>query len=68
MTQRQIGKIVQNISFTPVFAACSVAYLVAFGLVHWLVGELGVIREIRPATAEGVANCCRGRTWTSSRC
>jgi hypothetical protein len=37
---------VQNVSFAPVFAACAVMYLLALGLVHWLVGDLGSIRKI----------------------
>ncbi len=46
ITQLYIGWVVQHISFAPVFAACATVYLVAFGLVHWLIGELGVIREV----------------------
>jgi len=49
ITQFYIGWAVQNLSFAPVFAACSVMYLLALGLVHWLVGELGVIRGIGAA-------------------
>lgn len=50
-TQWYIGWVVQNLSFAPVFAACSVMYLVALGLVHWLIGELGRIRRLAPASA-----------------
>jgi ACS family hexuronate transporter-like MFS transporter len=46
ITQWYIGWVVQNVSFAPVFAACSVMYLLAFGLVHWLVGDIGSIRKI----------------------
>lgn len=45
-TQPAIGWVVQKLSFTPVFAACSGVYLVAFLLVHFLIGELGVIRRV----------------------
>jgi ACS family hexuronate transporter-like MFS transporter len=46
LTQLAIGRTVQAESFTPVFATCAVAYLVAFGLVVWLVGELGHIVDV----------------------
>jgi ACS family hexuronate transporter-like MFS transporter len=52
-TQLGIGWIVQNLSFAPIFAACALLYLVAFGLVYWLIGELGVIRHIAPAPTIG---------------
>ncbi len=48
ITQLSIGWAVQNLSFAPVFAACALLYLVAFGLVYLLIGELGVIRQIAP--------------------
>jgi ACS family hexuronate transporter-like MFS transporter len=51
ITQLSIGWVVQNLSFTPVFAACSVMYLVAFGFVHWFIGELGLIRKLPSAQA-----------------
>jgi len=51
VTQWSIGWVVQNISFAPVFAACSLMYLVAFALVHRLVGELGRIRRLAPVSA-----------------
>lgn len=41
MTQMLIGYTIANMSFTPVFTACALMYLVAFALVTWLVGELG---------------------------
>jgi len=46
VTQYTIGWVVQNLSFAPVFAFCAFAYLLALGLVHWLIGELGVIRQV----------------------
>ncbi|RPJ56575.1 MAG: MFS transporter [Acidobacteria bacterium] len=46
-TQPMIGWAVQTLSYTPVFAACSGVYLVAFLLVHFLIGELGVIRRVK---------------------
>ena len=45
-TQPLIGWAVQTLSYTPVFAAISGVYLVAFLLVHFLIGELGVIRRV----------------------
>ncbi len=50
ITQLSIGWIVQHLSFTPIFAVCAVMYLAAFGLVHWLIGDLGTIRKLAPAT------------------
>ena len=47
VTQQLIGWTVEHVSFTPVFAVCSVVHLTAFALVCWLVGELGKIREVR---------------------
>jgi ACS family hexuronate transporter-like MFS transporter len=46
ITQWYIGWVVQNVSFAPVFAACSVMYLLALGVVHWLIGDIGLIRKI----------------------
>lgn len=46
LTQLGVGWAVQNLSFTPVFAFCSVAHLAAFGLVILLIGELGRIQTI----------------------
>ena len=46
VTQLTIGWVVQNVSFSPIFAVCSVMYLIAFALVHMLIGELGIIRHI----------------------
>ena len=46
LTQLGIGWVVQHLSFAPIFAAISVAYLVAFVLVHLLIGELGRVRAV----------------------
>jgi ACS family hexuronate transporter-like MFS transporter len=46
ITQRIIGWAVQNLSFAPVFAVCSVMYLLGFMFVHLLVGDLGRIRQL----------------------
>jgi MFS transporter, ACS family, aldohexuronate transporter len=46
ITQLSIGWVVQNLSFTPIFAVCAVMYLIAFWLAHRLIGELGKIRAI----------------------
>jgi ACS family hexuronate transporter-like MFS transporter len=46
VTQWYIGNIVETFSFAPIFAACAGMYLLAFGLVHWLIGELGSIRPL----------------------
>ena len=50
LTQWYIGWVVQNLSFAPIFAVCAVVYLIAFGLVHVLIGELGFIRKLNPAS------------------
>ena len=46
VTQQLIGWTVQNHSFTPVFAVCSVVHLTGLALVVWLIGELGKVREV----------------------
>jgi ACS family hexuronate transporter-like MFS transporter len=46
LTQLAIGWVVQNLSFAPIFAAISVAYLLALALVQLLIGELGRVREV----------------------
>lgn len=46
ITQLTIGWVVANLSFAPIFAACAVMYLVALAGVQFLIGELGVVREI----------------------
>jgi ACS family hexuronate transporter-like MFS transporter len=55
ITQWYIGRVVENFSFMPIFAASSVMYLLAFILVHALIGELGYIRKLAgPPIARGV--------------
>jgi ACS family hexuronate transporter-like MFS transporter len=49
ITQLSIGWVVQNFSFMPIFIACSVMYLFAFALVHFLIGELGRVRSVASA-------------------
>jgi ACS family hexuronate transporter-like MFS transporter len=46
VTQLNIGKVVENVSFAPIFAFCAFAYLAGFLLVHFLIGRLGEIREV----------------------
>jgi ACS family hexuronate transporter-like MFS transporter len=48
-TQWYIGWVVQNLSFAPIFAVCAVIYLVALGIVQWLIGDLGRIRSLAPS-------------------
>jgi ACS family hexuronate transporter-like MFS transporter len=40
LTQLEIGRVVQTVSYTPLFIVCAFVYLVTFALVSWLVGEL----------------------------
>jgi ACS family hexuronate transporter-like MFS transporter len=46
ITQLAIGWVVMNFSFAPIFAAISMAYLLAFVLVQVLIGELGQVRAL----------------------
>jgi len=46
VTQLYIGKVVQGLSFAPIFAICGVMYLIALALVHGLIGQLGSIRQV----------------------
>jgi MFS transporter, ACS family, hexuronate transporter len=46
ITQLAIGQVVQRASFTPIFATIAGAYLIAFLLVHFLIGELGRPRAV----------------------
>jgi len=46
ITQLVIGKVVQDFSYVPIFGVISVSYVVAFALVHALIGELGRVREL----------------------
>ncbi len=49
ITQLVIGGVVGTYGYAPIFAVCSVMYLVALGCVHFLIGELGVIRQVKSA-------------------
>jgi len=55
ITQWYIGNVVETFSFAPIFATCAVMYLLAFGLVHWLIGELGTIRPLSVSEKNRVA-------------
>ena len=46
LTQLAIGWVVQNLSFAPIFAVISVAYLLALAVVHTLIGDLGRVRTL----------------------
>jgi ACS family hexuronate transporter-like MFS transporter len=46
LTQLAIGHVVAAFSYAPVFAVCSVMYLIAFACVSLLAKDLGRIREI----------------------
>jgi ACS family hexuronate transporter-like MFS transporter len=46
VTQLIIGRVVDTAGYVPLFLVCSVAYLVAFGAVVLLIGELGRVRHI----------------------
>jgi MFS transporter, ACS family, hexuronate transporter len=47
ITQLVIGSVVMKYGYGPIFAVCSVMYLAALAGVHFLIGELGVIRQIK---------------------
>jgi ACS family hexuronate transporter-like MFS transporter len=46
VVQLIIAGVVVKYGYGPIFAVCSVMYLVALGVVHLLIGELGVIRRV----------------------
>jgi MFS transporter, ACS family, hexuronate transporter len=46
ITQLTIGWVVQNLSYGPIFVACSISYLLALLIVQYWIGPLGTIREI----------------------
>jgi ACS family hexuronate transporter-like MFS transporter len=46
LSQLGIGRLVQHLSYTPIFFVCGIVYLIGFVLVHKLIPQLGVIREI----------------------
>jgi ACS family hexuronate transporter-like MFS transporter len=49
ITQLVIGSVVTKYGYGPIFAVCSVMYLAALAGVHFLIGELGVIRQVKAA-------------------
>jgi ACS family hexuronate transporter-like MFS transporter len=49
ITQLVIGNVVTKYGYGPIFAVCSVMYLAALAGVHFLIGELGVIRQVKAA-------------------
>jgi MFS transporter, ACS family, hexuronate transporter len=51
ISQLVICGVVMKLGYGPIFAVCSVMYLVALAAVHFLIGELGVIRKIPPVPA-----------------
>ncbi len=46
LTQLAIGRIAERAGFGPLFAFCGLLYLLAFASVHFLAGDLGVVRQI----------------------
>jgi ACS family hexuronate transporter-like MFS transporter len=56
VAQLIIGGVVMKYGYGPIFAVCSVMYLVALGVVHVLIGELGVIRKIPQARRPAAVN------------
>ncbi len=46
VTQLIIGGVITKWGYAPIFAVCSVMYLIALAAVHFLIGELGVIRRV----------------------
>jgi ACS family hexuronate transporter-like MFS transporter len=46
VAQLIIGGVIMKYGYGPIFAVCSVMYLVALAAVHFLIGELGVIRKM----------------------
>jgi ACS family hexuronate transporter-like MFS transporter len=55
LSQLAIGRIAQHAGFGPLFAFCGLLYLLAFASVHFLAGELGVIRSIPQSAARASA-------------
>lgn len=45
-TQLGIGRVVERLSYAPVFAACAAVYLAAYFVVRRFVGELGVVQPL----------------------
>jgi MFS transporter, ACS family, hexuronate transporter len=48
VSQLVIGVVIMKFGYGPIFAVCSVMYLIALAAVHLLIGDLGVIRKIPP--------------------
>ena len=46
VVQLVIAGVVVKYGYGPIFGVCAVMYLIALGMVHLLIGELGVIRQI----------------------
>ena len=46
LTQRYIGRVVDEYSFAPIFAGCAGMYLISLLLVHLLIGKLGYVRQV----------------------
>ena len=61
ISQLIIGGVIMKYGYGPIFAVCSVMYLAAFAAVHFLVGELGVIRKM-PAPSREVVQGGLART------
>ncbi len=51
LTQRYIGRIVDDYSYAPIFAACAGMYLLALLATHLLIGRLGEIRHVPSESA-----------------
>ena len=51
LTQRYIGRVVDTLSFAPIFAACAGMYLLSLLAVHLLIGRLGEIRHVPSESA-----------------
>jgi ACS family hexuronate transporter-like MFS transporter len=49
LSQLAIGRATESIGFGPLFAFCGLLYMLAFAAVHFLAGELGVIRHVPEA-------------------
>jgi nitrate/nitrite transporter NarK len=49
VAQLIIGGVIMKYGYGPIFAVCSVMYLVALAAVHFSIGEIGVIGRIPAA-------------------
>lgn len=52
ITQLLIGNAVLHYGYGPIFTVISVMYLIALGIVHFTIGELGVIRNLNKNRTE----------------